>query len=115
MKLNYPEKFLKKNLWKIVFIGYLADFFGAFLLLMTFLGLDYLGVETYLGTDVFSNPIDFLLITLAVMFSSFCIFKFNSHFVLGKYFPANDVKKLSLSLAIFTAPYLFFVPVTLFN
>lgn len=65
-----------------------------------------------------NNPYSFLLVTIAIVVAAMFIYIFNYNFSFkkvyeGKYISREEKKKLSLILAIFTAPYLFYLPMTL--
>ena len=115
----------KNVILRVWIFGFIADFIGtAAMFLANIIDFDY---ETQMGkwwykniTNAVSfNPFDsiyaFLWVTVCVILTAFLIFIFNYKFCLKKSdLSDNQRKKLALSLAIFTAPYLFYFPTALF-
>ena len=59
----------------------------------------------------FENIYAFLLVAIAVIIAGLCIYSLNLKNSFSKIdIEAKDKKKLAFYMAIFTAPYLFFVP-----
>lgn len=113
----------KKIILKVWVFGFLSDFIGTFFMFVPNLidsSLDYnspMGKWWYenLTNAVSYNPYEsifsFLWITVAVIITSFFIYVFNYKISLKNIeIEDSSKKKLALSIAIFTAPYLFFIP-----
>lgn len=111
----------KKVIFRVWIMGFAADFIGTFGMLFT--NFLYGWIENDFTYDfmfaVNYNPFKsiwgFLWVTLCVILSAFLIYIFNYKWCLKKAnFNDNQRKKVALSLAIFTAPYLFYLPSMLF-
>lgn len=125
MKIHDIKQKAKSVILIVWMFGFIADFIGtAAMFLANVIDFDY---ETQMGkwwyknisNAVSFNPFDsiyaFLWVTICVMLTAFLIFLFNYKFFLKKLdLSENQSKKLAVSLAIFTAPYLFYLPTALF-
>lgn len=99
LKIENKKQLYKKNILKIFAFGFLADIIGSLLLLsMTFLNISVTGDEWYLTIP-------------ALFISSVLIFVFN-YFVTFKKLDTKNRLKLSLIIAIVTAPYTFLIPIS---
>lgn len=115
----------KSVIFRVWIFGFIADFIGtAAMFLANIINFNY---ETKLGkwwyinisSAVSYNPFEsvyaLLWVTVCVIITSFFIYLFNYKFCLKKSnLDSNQKKKLALSLAIFTAPYLFYIPTAWF-
>lgn len=114
LKLNKIFDIYKKTIFKIWSLGFVADFIGAvFLFIMSFI---FNSIETKTNLEIrynidydpFGNIYAFITTIIAVGISGALIFLFNNYIVFKK---INISKKekfvLSLSMAIFTMPYIF--------
>lgn len=125
MKIQDIKHKAKTVILRVWVFGFVADFIGtAAMFLANIINFDY---ETQMGkwwykniTNAVSyNPFEsiyaFLWVTICVVLTAFFIFLFNFKFCLKKS-DLSDIhrKKLALSLAIITAPYLFYLPTSLF-
>ncbi|HHW95318.1 MAG TPA: hypothetical protein GX736_05285 [Mogibacterium sp.] len=110
---------VKASIFYIWIFGFLADCIGCTLM--------YFAYEFYPDTEfgewwfdnisipVASNPFEniysFICVTVCVIVSAFFIYRFNHKTTLaGLNLPDEQKKKIALSLALFTAPYLFYLP-----
>lgn len=125
--LHVPDiKILAKSIIvKVWGLGFIADFIGTAAMLMSnVINFDY---QTHLGkwwyeniTNAVSyNPFEsvyaFLWVTVCVVITACCIYLFNYKISLKNTELDNVLrKKLALSLSIFTAPYLFYIPTAWF-
>lgn len=111
----------KKIILKVWGFGFLSDFIGTvFMFIPNLIKLDYnspLGKWWYenLTNAISYNPLDsifaFLWVTVAVIITSFFIYFFNYKVSLRKIEIEDRLKKrIALSIAIFTGPYLFYIP-----
>ncbi len=90
----------KCSILKVWVFGFLSDFVGAGCMLLFQIFDSYESVFAFAGT------------ALAVCISALCIYKLNSHFSFGKTsLNKEQVRKISIALAVFTAPYFYFVPI----
>lgn len=101
--------------------GFVADLIGSAVMFLTAVVEPFFGgafakwwndsMVSWVFMNPFQNVYSFLWVTGCVLLSGFCIYLFNAHFCLKKLDidPAQR-KRLALSLAIFTAPYLFYFP-----
>lgn len=123
LTMDSPGKFALKSVWLTWLAGFFADAAGGIIMLYD----DFAGPSTKtpfgewfnstVGRAIY-NPFDnvfaFLWTLLSVLVSAVLIYLLNRSIYLHD---ANlepiKAKKIALSLAVFTAPYLFFVP-TLF-
>ncbi len=117
---NIKEK-VKPVIIKVWIFGFIADFIGTTAMFASnLIDFDY---QTELGKwwyENISNAVSYnpyhsifavLWVTVSVFIAALCIYWFNLKICLRK--AELDIaikKKLSLSLAIFTAPYLFYLP-----
>lgn len=110
---NKKDTYKKTIIWVFLF-GFLADFVGGIVLLITqFLGENEWVYEYLTGPLVF-NPYDniySLIYTIfAVVVSGILIYIFNRYISFRKIEKKRTKRGLSLVLALLTAPYLFLVP-----
>lgn len=115
----------KEVIWKVWTYGFVADFIGtAFMFVVNIVYFDY---NTTFGAwwhenlvnAVSYNPFDsvfaILWVSVCVVITAFFIYLLNYKRSFRKLDIDNDEKKkLALSMAIFTAPYLFFLPTAWF-
>jgi len=125
LKVQNVKQHAKLVIFRVWIFGFIADFIGTVSMFMAnVIDFDY---ETQLGKWWYSNisnavsynPFEsfyaVLWVTVSVAISAFFIYLFNYKFCLKKSNLDNSQKKkLALSLAIFTAPYLFFIPTSWF-
>lgn len=110
MKVLHVEEIkfnAKKSILYIWIFGFVSDFIGVILM--------FAGSTTELLSAVNSNPFEniysFLWTAGCIILSAICIYFFNKKIALRKTaLSQTEKKKLSLSLAICTAPYLFYLP-----
>lgn len=121
MKLPNIKENAKAVILRVWVFGFIADFIGtAVMFLSNIIDFNY---ETALGkwwhnnitNAVAYNPFESIYaltwVTLCVVITAFFIYIFNYKICLNRSTMSNKQKKvLALSLAIFTAPYLFYLP-----
>ena len=108
-----------KHSWKICLIGFLSDFAGAAFLLAVLYLTDIIlpneaGEAIAYGLSWKPNLYSVLIILTAIAISGFLIYVLNRRML--KKDPdlsPEQVQKIALNLAIFTAPYLFLIPSSL--
>lgn len=123
IKQDNKKAIYKKTILKVWFFGFLSDFIG-FGLLFVVLPIDSaLDDSTKLGnwwyekitTGVSYNPFDniwsFLWVFIAILIAMFFIYWLNMKFSFKRLEVDLSVKrKMAITLAVFTAPYLFMLP-----
>lgn len=123
LKINAIKSVLKTVIWRTWICGFLADFVGCLLLFSVNLikfspenSLYWWWNKNMLAVNynVFANIYAFLLASFALFISAYLIYWFNSRFCLRDApLSLKQRKQLAVSLAVFTAPYVFFLPSSL--
>ena len=117
-------KNLKSAVLKTWLLGFAADLIGAAGMFLAGIGGDYLPgafgewFMGHIGNAVVMNPFQtiggFLWTAFFVALAGFFIYLFNLKLCLNKTtLDLSQKKKLAISMAVFTAPYLFFLPTPL--
>lgn len=112
---------VKKVILRTWLCGFAADFVGVFLMFVTeLINFDRNTAFGRWWDDKLADPVmfhpfssvwGFLWVTLCVLVSAAVIYLLNVKFCLKKAdLEEYERKKLALSLAVFTAPYLFYLP-----
>ena len=134
LKLKQKKLIYKISILKIWIFGFISDFIGAVILFIPLIINNAFNLDVRYKTGLFYaimdklmevtlNPFDniyaFILTTIAVLVSALFIYWFNCNFTLKKAVENNYIndiekRKIALSIAIFTAPYLFYLPTILF-
>ena len=127
-KLNVEKRkeIYKMTILKTWIYGFLGDFIGAAVILVVSWGLyDIVNLETAFGAVVeqmsmvmlnpFDNVFSFSIALIAIIVASYFIYLFNYRFALKKafeegYIDESTKKKIAISMAVFKAPYVFFLP-----
>ncbi len=129
--LGIPAKkgVYKNAILKIWLLGFAADIVGAAWVALPFLVVNWIKpplgegplrwLEEQLVHPTSFHPFEtlpgFLWVTLGVALAGFLIYIFNRKISLGKLdLTERQKKRLSLFLAIFTTPYIFYLPMTWF-
>lgn len=123
LKIDDSFKKYKKVIFKVFLFGFFADFIGAVLL---FFIVDLIGrlpesssIFAWLNSNIlipvmenpFSNIYGFLFMTVIIAMVGFFIYFFNLKFSFSKLdVEEQEKKKMALYMAVFTAPYLFYIP-----
>ncbi len=126
LKIEHIWATAKPVILKVWLFGFLSDLIGtAAMLMAAFLDEGILGptagkwwyqnISYSVNYNPFQSIYGFLWVTLCVVLAAAMIYLFNLKFSFKKA-PLTDRQKrqLSLSLAVFTAPYLFYLPTMLF-
>lgn len=125
LKIQNIKENTKAVIFRVWMFGFIADFIGtALMFTANVIDFDYktqIGKWWYsnISNAVSYNPFEsiyaILWVTVSVIITGFFIYLFNYKFTLNKSnLDNNQKKKLALSLAVFTAPYLFYIPTTWF-
>lgn len=113
---------VKKLWWKFWLLGFLSDFVGvAALIPALFAGMlpsmaPWLGVVYDQISPVMHNPflspVAFLWTLAAVALAGYCIYRFDKKAMASCELLSGEEKhKIALTMAVATAPWLFFIPV----
>ena len=124
-KMPDIKRNLKSAILKTWLLGFAADLIGTAGMFLAAVGGDLLPdpyrewFNNQIGLGVMMNPFSsigsFLWTAFFTALAGFFIYLFNVKFCLKKTtLDAIQRKKLALSVTIFTAPYLFFLPTSLF-
>lgn len=116
MKVDNMKENAKTVILRVWIMGFVADFIGTLAMFMAEFGPEsskwWSDNITYpVSYSPFDTIFSFLWVTACVVITAFFIYLFNSKWCLKKA-KMDDVqrKKVALSLAVFTAPYLFYLP-----
>ena len=116
LKFERPGVLAVRIVWLTWVLGFAADILGGLLMIAPDFGMNIARDSVFYGiTRVLYNPFydiwSFLWTTLGVAVTAVLIFVYNRYIVLRKE-DMTDVqkRKIALSLAVFTAPYLFYLP-----
>lgn len=130
--LKLPRKSTyKKIILKVWGFGFLSDFIGSAFLFIVSLGSSTIAVSNTMFTETirtafnefrlaveynpYSNVLALIVTVIGITISALCIYKFNLKNTLRNVNMGYAHKKrLSLMLAIFTAPYMLLIPAYLF-
>lgn len=126
LKLNNIKELYKKSIVRVVIFGFISDIIGSFVMLLPNLIEGIIKdkvVKSWLYDNMINSvnyrPLDniysFLWTTMALIISAFFIYFFNKK-VSFKSLDIDDQlkKRLSIILAVFTAPYVFYLPTSWF-
>lgn len=122
-KPELTKDFYRNNTWKLFLRGFGADFIGMLFLLVPTIILgnifdsgSVVGKFTHeLQYNPYNNPVAVIYTLIAVALAGLMIYLFDRR-ALRKMgvFTEEQVKKITLYMAIFTAPYLYLLPPSLF-
>lgn len=130
LKVNHLFENYGRVIFKVWFVGLLADFVGAFVLFAFSQGLYALGeafpdsskmndilLKISQGIDYypFCNIVVFFVYILAIGLSGFFIYHFNKKIYCKLDLSEKKSKILALTMAIVTAPYLMLLPYDMFS
>ncbi|HAX73878.1 MAG TPA: hypothetical protein DCY20_10185 [Firmicutes bacterium] len=125
LKVQRLGKYIKSSILKVWIFGFASDIIGAlFMFLMYVIDFDYqteLGKWWYenmssaIAYQPFQSIFSFLWVTICVLIAGVCIYFFN-YKISFKHLELTDAEKkfVALTLAILTAPYLFYLPTAWF-
>lgn len=121
LKVNDKKTIYKKAIFKAWIFGFLSDFIGAAIMIIPSLIFNKLPNDISMWVDKnlisplaynpFSNIYSALWGILAVIIAGYFIYLLNYKITLKNIdIEVRTKKMLAISLAVFTAPYLFFIP-----
>ncbi len=110
---------LKTYLPKVVLLGFLADFIGSAVLMILAMRAEYLFGDGPLYDliisgvmSVYSSAFGFVIMAVIVFLVGVLIYQLNKKITFkNSGMSKKEIHKISLRLAIFTAPYSFFIPI----
>ncbi len=115
MKVENIKEIWKKSIVKVWIFGFISDIVGGLFMFWVIIDpilYDYLKGVAY---NPFKDVLSFLWVVLCMAIASVCIYFLNYKISLKKTTLTNiQKKKLALSLAIATSPYLFLLPTSWF-
>lgn len=127
LKVSNIKENYKKSILKVWGFGFLSDFIGTAFMFLALLIDDFFEYDTAMGKwwyDHITDPVSYnafqsiwavIWVTLCVVISSFCIYLFNYKISFKKLEIEDSYKKkLAIALAIFTAPFLFYIPTSIY-
>ncbi len=116
LKLDNKLHLYKKTILKVVAFGFLSDIIGALFVFGVASLDDVFPVLEHIVYEPANSLITFLIMAIIVAITGVIIYVFNKK-VSFKKLEVDEVykHKLSLSLAVFTAPYLFLFNMTFLN
>lgn len=125
LNINDQKAIYKQTILKVWIFGFISDFIGTIVMLIPgFINFKnseimrnwwYKNIETPVFYNPFQSVYGLLWVTLAVVITSVFIYCFNYKISFKNLeLEESSKKKLALSLAIFTAPILFYLPTSLF-
>lgn len=121
LRVEIRKQLVEDLIWPVYGCGFLADLAGtAVLLASQFFGgygdtWWYRNIESPVAYNPFYGVWSFLWVTAGVAAAAVCIYWFDRKLALKNAGLAeSQKKKLALSMAVFTAPYLFYLPMEWF-
>ncbi len=125
LKVSNIKQIAKATIFKVWIAGFVSDFVGtAFMLLSTLIISDsstplgmwwHKNIASAVSYAPFSSIYSVVWITVCVVIAAVLIYFLNYKLSFKKIDLPKEIKhKLALSLAVFTAPYLFFLPTNWF-
>ena len=108
-KYGYEDKtkVWKRSILPVWIIGFLCDFIGSILVFGVYMLLD----EVLTFNELHTPPFEQLIVLPGVVLAGVLIYFLNRRFSFRKTgLTAEQIHKLSLALAIFTAPYTMLIP-----
>ncbi len=120
LKVKDIKQNAKTVILHVWIMGFVADFIGTIAMLLSGFGPELDGWwNEYIGYPVSYNQLDnifsILWVTACVIITALFIYIFNNKWCLKKaLLDDKQRKRVALSLAVFTAPYLFYLPTNLF-
>ena len=121
IKIENPMSVIKKSLAKTVALGFVADIMATAVLMTMAFGINGKGnnfskwffdnISGPILNDYYETPWGILVMILAVVFAGYLVYIFNRKFSFRHTdLSESQIKKVSITLAIITAPYLFLIP-----
>ena len=122
LHINNFKEIIKKSFFITYLGGFIIDIIGSLILVFfpSLINLFNQDLASNLSHAAYWNPFSnisgFLFVLIVIIMCAYLIWYINYHFAYRKLFLAKSLKfKLSMSIALITAPYLFFLPTYLFS
>ena len=118
--INDIKQNAKAVIMRVWIMGFVADLIGTLAMFLSEFGPELDGwwsknITYPVSYNPFENVYSFLWVTACVIITAFFIYLFNNKWCLkNAQLDNTQRKKIALSLAVFTAPYLFYLPTNLF-
>ena len=103
------NRFCRKNAWKICLAGFLSDFAGALVLFGVY-AVSENPLSYALAYAPFSNLAAFCVTLFSLALSGVCIYNLDAWLLKRAGLEQRLARHSALSLAVLTAPYLYFFP-----
>ncbi|MBO5258599.1 MAG: hypothetical protein J6C42_13945 [Clostridia bacterium] len=116
LRMEHPAKVAERTVWLTWIFGFIADIGGMCLMMIPEIFLDIGRDSVFYGISrAIYNPFDnvaaFVYTTVCIAVTGVLIYLFNRWLCVPKYVSDKaQIKRISLCMAIFTAPYLFYLP-----
>ena len=125
MKIENPMSIIKKSLAKTVALGFVADIIATAVLMILSFGITgtrntfakwfYDNISIPILNDYYTTAWGILVMVLAVAFAGYLVYIFNRKFSFRHTdLSESQIKKVCVTLAVLTAPYLFLIPTNVF-
>ena len=118
LKIKNLKEIYKKTIFKIFMFGFLADIIGALMLLATqFIPGEfwYQNVLAPLMFNPFHTVFSFIYCVISIIITGIFIYLFNKKITFKNIdLDEKNKKKLCIIIAVFTAPFFFLIPSTIF-
>lgn len=125
MKIENPMAIIRKSLAKTVALGFVADIIATAVLMILSFGIYgtrnnfakwfYDNIAVPIFNNYYTTPWGILVMVLAVAFAGYLVYIFNRKFSFRHTdLSESQIKKVSVTLAALTAPYLFLIPTDVF-
>ncbi len=115
-KLMFEKDFADKNAWKICLAGFFSDLIGALFLFAWLVLLDEgdgLLISSALNMNPFRNIYALLITLAAIAMSGVLIYVLNIR-IFQKMIGRENGRYIALRMALWTAPYLYLLPMEIF-
>ena len=111
LKIDNRKEICKKSILRVWLCGFAADIIGSIIMFMpTLLDVNYDFINS-INMNPFESVGALIYVTICLFLAAACIFLFNYKFCLNHSgLDLEQKKKVALSVAIVTAPYLFYLP-----
>lgn len=111
MKIEEYKEIFKKSIFKVFIFGFLADIIGAGVLTIPMLIGTNDEIIQGINWDPYTNISSVIIIFIATLLSGIIIYLLNRLYSFNlPHVTEKNKKKIALIIAIFTLPYMFFVP-----
>ena len=116
LRMEHPAKTAERTVWRTWIFGFIADIVGMFLMMIPEIFLKINRESVFYGItraiyNPFHNPAAFVYTTFCIAVTGVLIYVFNRWICVPKFVSDKaQIRRISLCMAVFTAPYLFYLP-----